>query len=72
MAYELIFKGEHNDPTQLTVAVVNGRIDIMLYDPTSDEQENCTSIYLDKETAIKFAKELRKQISFMEVTNGNI
>jgi hypothetical protein len=44
----------------------------MLYDPTSDEQQNCTSIYLDKETAIKFAKELRKQISFMEVTNGNI
>jgi hypothetical protein len=42
MAYELIFKGEHNDTTQLTVAVVNGRIDIMLYYPTSDEQENCS------------------------------
>ena len=66
MPYELIFKGEHNDPTQLTVAVVNGRIDIMLYDPTSDEQQNCTSILMDKETAIKFAKELRKQISFLQ------
>jgi exosome complex RNA-binding protein Rrp42 (RNase PH superfamily) len=66
MPYELIFKGEQNDPTQLTVAVVNSRIDIMLYDPTCDEQQNCTSIYLDKDTAIKFAKELRKQISFLE------
>ena len=66
MPYELIFKGEHNDLTQLSVSVVNSRIDIMLYDPTSDEQQNCTSILMDKETAIKFAKELRKQISFLQ------
>lgn len=66
MAIEIIFKGEDNDPKQLTVGISLNRIDIMIFDPTIESQENMMDILLDKETAIKLAKELRKQISFLE------
>lgn len=66
MAIEMIFKGEDEDPNQLTIGISLNRIDIMIYDPTSKSQENMMDILLDKETAIKLAKELRKQISFLE------
>ena len=65
MAYELVFKNvpDEQHESQLIVRANihnNIYIEIDMFDaPTS-------FICLDKETAIKFAKELRKQISFLE------
>ena len=65
MAYELVFKNVQEDGVEAQLIVRANQfnnifieIDMMDY-PAS-------FISLDKETAIKLAKELRKQISFLE------
>ena len=72
MAYELVFKtsNRHFLQKKLTVFAVQSNELLIEIEP-EDSPGAC--IHLDKQTAIKFAKELRRQISFLkdeEVNNG--
>lgn len=65
MAYELVFKSVPNEKVEAQLIVRANQynnifieIDMFDYPPAF--------IQLDKETSIKLAKELRKQISFLE------
>ena len=67
MAYELVFKStikSEIDASMIVRANVNDEIFIEIYDNLKEYPTRF--ICLDKETAIKFAKELRKQISFIK------
>jgi len=69
MAYELVFQSTERSEiaTNLVVRCNNfNEVYIEIADPTSQHQFNFQSICLEKESAIKLAKELRKQISFLE------
>lgn len=49
-------------------ANVNGHISIIIEDHDNDDDDciNAKAVVIDKETAIRFAKELRKQISILD------
>lgn len=67
MAYELVFTSTEKseiDALMIVRANINNEIFIELTDSLKDYPPRF--ICLDKETAIKFAKELRKQISFLQ------
>ena len=69
MSYELIFKStERSDLDSILFFHVNqfNEIFIEIKDPTSNNPINFHYICLEKNSAIKLAKELRKQISFLE------
>ncbi len=69
MAVELKFTSSErsSDLTFLKVFANNlNEIYIEITDPTQEEFYNSQRIFIDKETAIKLAKELRKQISMLE------
>lgn len=67
MAYELIFKSNRQESQvgELDVVVTNQN-EIRITITASDNIFDYKCIYLEKESAIKLAKELRKQISFLE------
>jgi hypothetical protein len=65
MAYELIFKSTESSKLDSTlVARVNTENEIYIEIAFNDCPPSF--ICLDKETSIRLAKELRKQISFLE------
>ena len=69
MSYELIFSStkESGLETKLETFVnAYGHLTIKI------EGDGLQAISLERESAIKLAREIRKQISFMEVANGNI
>lgn len=63
---KLLFYGTETSSTQYTTiecfANSNGEISIFV----EDESQPASVIVLDKETAIRFAKEIRKQISILD------
>jgi hypothetical protein len=67
MAVELKFVEENSelDPTLRVYATDQNQIFILI-DYLHDQDYEKRAIKLDKFTSIKFAKELRKQISFLE------
>jgi hypothetical protein len=73
---DIIFKGADNSSTeenQLQVFCnMANRISITIYDEDINHKGYPTAIQLTKETAIRFHRELKKQISFIEseVNNG--
>ena len=73
---DIIFKGAQNSSTeenQLEVFCnVSNRITISIFDEDVNHKGYPTTIQLSKDTAIKFHRELKKQISFIEseVDNG--
>lgn len=73
---DIIFKGSENTLTeenQLQVYCnINNKITISIYDENVNNYGYPTIICLNKQTAIKFHRELKKQISFIEseVQNG--
>jgi hypothetical protein len=67
MAYEIVFKTTTRsdiDAQMVVRATTNNEIFIEITDEERNMSVSC--IFLDRETAIKFTKELRKQISFLE------
>lgn len=67
MAYELVFKTTTRsdiDAQMVVRATTDNEIFIEITDKEREMGVRC--IFLDKETSIKFSKELRKQISFLE------
>lgn len=69
MAVELKFTStERTTDNRFLIVFANkcNQIYIEITDPIKDEFQNSQIIFLDKETAIKLAKELRKQISMLE------
>ena len=69
MAYELVFQSTQRSEanTNLVVRVNNfNEIYIEIAEPTRNDFDSFQHICLERESAIKLAKELRKQISFLE------
>lgn len=70
MAYELIFQSTERSDLPTTYLVVrstqHNEITIQIGDHASVDEWDFQYICLDKESAIKLAKELRKHISFLE------
>ena len=69
MAYEIIFTSivESKLETKLQVFINTlGHLTIKLESSKNESQIVC----LDRKTAIKLGREIRKQVSFMEVENG--
>lgn len=69
MAVELKFTSTERstDFTFLTVFATNlNEIYIEIKDPIQEEFYDTQRVFLDKQTAIKLAKELRRQISMLE------
>jgi hypothetical protein len=69
MAYELVFQStERSEITTNLVVRCNqfNEICIKIADPELNHDFNFQYICLEKDAAIKLAKELRKQISFLE------
>ena len=68
MAYELIFKSTERSEVDSTLTLhVNTFNEIFIkIDDNNAPFSDCLHICLEKESAIKLAKELRKQISFLE------
>ena len=68
MAYSLIFNGTEKSNTENTVLHIyqNVQNEITLSIKEKDV-EHITFIAFDRETAIKLVKELKKQISLLEV-----
>lgn len=74
---DIIFKGADNSGTETTKLEVfwniANRITISILDENIENYGYPVAIQLSKETAIKFHRELKKQISFIEseeVQNG--
>lgn len=73
---DIIFKGALNSGTEETQLQVfcnlSNRITISIFDELVNNYGYPVVIQLNKETAIKFHRELKKQISFIEseVDNG--
>jgi hypothetical protein len=72
---DIIFKGSLNsgcEETQLQVYCnVSNRITISIFDENVENHGYPVIIQLSKETAIKFHRELKKQISFIESEVNN-
>ena len=69
MAYELIFQSTERSEEKTNLVVRCNQFNeiyIEIADPTVKYDFNFQYICLEKESAIKLAKELRKQISFLE------
>jgi len=69
MSYQIIFHSTTRSecPATLTVEATDfNEIYIEIKDTEAQHDLNYQYICLDKETAIKLSKELRKQISFLE------
>ena len=69
MAYELIFQSTERSEEKTNLVVRCNQFNeiyIEIADPTAKHDFNFQYICLEKESAIKLAKELRKQISFLE------
>lgn len=69
MSYQIVFRSTVRSecPATLTVEATGfNEIYIEIKDTEAHHDLNYQYICLDKETAIKFSKELRKQISFLE------
>lgn len=67
MAYRIIFE-DFRSTNLLTAEAVNEKeLLIAILNP---ETEVNVSVSVDRRDAIKLAKEIRKQISFLEVNNG--
>jgi hypothetical protein len=66
MAVDLIFKGTIRSLTDQTELQVYHNVSNEIFIQIEDEDRPPSWICLDKETAIKFSKELRKQISYFE------
>jgi len=66
----IIFKGSVNTSTeenQLEVfANMQNKVSITIFDPNFNQNGYPNVIQLNRETAIKFHRELKKQISFLE------
>lgn len=70
MSYELVFHSTERSESKTNLivrATVYNEILIEIADPTAHHDLNFQYICLERESAIKLAKELRKQISFLEV-----
>ena len=52
------------DETKLTISLKDKEFICLYIDNEEEEQYGC--IYLDRSTAIKFSKELRKQIALLD------
>jgi|VirMetMinimDraft_7_1064189.scaffolds.fasta_scaffold16298_1 hypothetical protein len=67
---KLIFKGAKESGTEKNelevFANISEKISICLFDSTFNYKEYPNVIQLDRATAIKFHRELKKQISFLE------
>lgn len=72
---DIIFKGAEDSGTEQNQLQVfcnmSNRISITIYDDDINHRGYPTIIHLTRETAIRFHRELKKQISFIEseVTN---
>jgi len=70
-----IFCGTERSNTQDTELICHcntfDEIFIQITDPTQDHINNCEFICLNKATAIKLHRELKKQISFIEEGGDN-
>lgn len=69
MAYELVFQSTERSEIETNLIVRNNQFNeiyIEIADPKSEHDYNYQYICLEKDAAIKLAKELRKQISFLE------
>lgn len=69
MAYELVFQSTERSEITTNLIVRNNQFNeiyIEIADPKNLNDCNFQYICLEKEAAIKLAKELRKQISFLE------
>jgi hypothetical protein len=69
MAYELVFHSTERSESSTNLIVRANQFNelyIEIADPQAQHHLNFQYICLDKQTAIKFSKELRKQISFLE------
>lgn len=65
MAVEMIFKTNPQDEVQKKLTLFATKSN-KIYIEIEPEHLAAVCIHLDKETSIKLAKELRKQISFLE------
>lgn len=76
MAVKTVFtSSEKSEVNRVLECFYNSRNEIYLeiYDSDNPEDISCHQfIALDKETAIKLAKELRKQISFIESEEDHV
>lgn len=69
MAYELVFHSTERSEIKTNLIVranAFNEIYIEIADPTVQHHLNFQYVCLERESAIKLAKELRKQISFLE------
>lgn len=69
MAYELVFQSTERSEIETNLVVRCNQFNeiyIEIADPKANHDFNYQYICLEKESAIKLAKELRKQISFLE------
>ena len=68
MAYSLIFNGTEKSNTENTVLQIYQNVQNEITLSIKEEDvERITFIAFDRETAIKLVKELKKQISLLEV-----
>ena len=68
MAYSLIFNGTEKSNTENTVLHIYQNVQNEITLSIKEEDvEHITFIAFDRETAIKLVKELKKQISLLEV-----
>lgn len=72
MAIELVFTGSYKSETSEHTSRIYFNSENEIYMEILNPYNEISFICFDKETAIKFSKELRKQISFIEgeVVNG--
>jgi len=68
MAYELIFKSTERSEVDSSLILHTNKFNeiFIRIDNNESSFSDCLHICLEKESAIKLAKELRKQISFLE------
>ena len=68
MAYELIFKSTERSEVDSSLILHTNKFNeiFIRIDNKESTFSDCLQICLEKEIAIKLAKELRKQISFLE------
>lgn len=68
MAYELIFKSTERSEVDSSLILDTNKFNeiFIRIDNNESSFSDCLHICLEKKSAIKLAKELRKQISFLE------
>jgi hypothetical protein len=69
MAYELVFTSTERSEVESTLIARANQFNEIFIQIDAGDYPPCF-LCLDKETAIRFAKELRKQISFLEEVNN--